>query len=114
MLDIQTHIAKLIKKHSVLLFVKGNKNNPQCGFSTIVINILTSLSTEFHCVDVLKNHKIRDGIKKYSSWPTIPQLYIGQVFIGGCDIVKELYKNGDLQIKLNAQLYKTENSHIHT
>lgn len=104
MLNIQTHIKKLINKHSVLLFIKGSKNKPQCGFSTSVINILTSLSIDFHCVNVLENHTIRDGIKKYSNWPTIPQLYIDQVFIGGCDIVKQLYKSGDLQNKLNSQL----------
>ena len=104
MLDIQAYIKELIQNYPILLFIKGTKNNPQCGFSETVVNILTSLSVEFYHVNVLENPIIRDGIKKYSDWPTIPQLYIKKVFIGGCDIVQQLYHNGELQERLKSYM----------
>ena len=87
----------LVKKNKVVLFMKGNKHFPQCGFSAQVIGILKELGSPFETVNVLSDANIRDGIKEYSSWPTIPQLYVNGEFVGGCDIVKELYASGELQ-----------------
>ena len=81
--------------------MKGTKTMPQCGFSSVVVQILKNLEEKFMGVNVLEDNEIREGIKKYSEWPTIPQLYINKEFIGGCDIVKELYHNGELKKKLN-------------
>jgi monothiol glutaredoxin len=87
----------LVKNHNIVLFMKGTKAFPQCGFSGTVVNILDKLGIEFKDVNVLEDEQIRQGIKKYSDWPTIPQLYVKGEFIGGCDIVKELYSTGELQ-----------------
>jgi monothiol glutaredoxin len=97
---VRAQLDELIKKNKVLLFMKGNKHFPQCGFSSQVIAILKETGTKFETVNVLQDPAVRDGIKEYSSWPTIPQLYIDGEFIGGCDIVKEMYASGDLQKKL--------------
>ncbi len=97
----------LIAKHPVVLFMKGNKHFPQCGFSAQVIGILKEVGTPFETVNVLADPAVRDGIKEYSSWPTIPQLYVKGEFIGGCDIVKEMFATGDLQKKLGVEV-KTE------
>lgn len=94
---------ELVKKQNVVLFMKGNKHFPQCGFSAQVVGILKELGVPFETVNVLSDPAIRDGIKEYSSWPTIPQLYIEGEFIGGCDIVKEMYASGDLQKKLGVE-----------
>ena len=96
----RAQLDELIKKNRVLLFMKGNKHFPQCGFSAQVVGILKELGAKFETVNVLQDSAVRDGIKEYSSWPTIPQLYIEGEFIGGCDIVKEMYASGDLQKKL--------------
>jgi monothiol glutaredoxin len=90
----------LVKKSRVVLFMKGNKHFPQCGFSAQVIGILKETGVPFETVNVLSDPAVRDGIKEYSSWPTIPQLYVDGEFLGGCDIVKEMYAAGDLQKKL--------------
>ena len=90
----------LVKKNKVVLFMKGNKHFPQCGFSAQVIGILKETGAPFETVNVLSDPAVRDGIKEYSSWPTIPQLYVDGEFLGGCDIVKEMYAAGDLQKKL--------------
>jgi len=90
----------LVKKSRVVLFMKGNKHFPQCGFSAQVIGILKETGVPFETVNVLSDPSVRDGIKEYSSWPTIPQLYVDGEFLGGCDIVKEMYAAGDLQKKL--------------
>jgi monothiol glutaredoxin len=100
---LKTQIEDLIKKNRVLLFMKGNKHFPQCGFSAQVVQILKETGTKFETVNVLQDPAIRDGIKEYSSWPTIPQLYVDGEFIGGCDIVKEMYAAGDLQKKLGVE-----------
>lgn len=100
---VKTQLEDLIKKNRVLLFMKGNKHFPQCGFSAQVIQILKETGTKFETVNVLQDPAIRDGIKEYSSWPTIPQLYIDGEFIGGCDIVKEMFAAGDLQKKLGVE-----------
>lgn len=100
---VKTQLDELIKNNKVLLFMKGNKHFPQCGFSAQVLGILKEMGTKFETVNVLQDPAVRDGIKEYSSWPTIPQLYIDGEFIGGCDIVKEMYASGDLQKKLGVE-----------
>ena len=90
---IQNHIDK----SDVCLFMKGTPDAPQCGFSMAVTNMLKLLEVNFQSVNVLEDQNIREGIKVFSDWPTIPQLYIKKEFIGGCDIVKEMYENGELK-----------------
>ena len=94
-------IIDLIEKNEVCLFMKGTPDVPQCGFSLAVSNILKHLGVNFKSINVLENNEIRDGIKKYSDWPTIPQLYIKREFIGGCDIIKEMFEKKELQSKLS-------------
>ena len=89
-------ISKEIDNNEVCLFMKGTPDAPQCGFSMAVTNLLKILEVNFKGVNVLENEKLRQGIKDYSDWPTIPQLYIKKEFVGGCDIVKEMYENGEL------------------
>ena len=100
-MDQQTNelISKEIDSNEVCLFMKGTPDAPQCGFSMAVTNLLKILEVNFKGINVLENEHLRQGIKKFSDWPTIPQLYIQKEFVGGCDIVKEMYENGDL-IKL--------------
>jgi len=92
---------KLIQNHidtnEVCLFMKGTPDAPQCGFSMAVTNMLKLLEVNFQSVNVLEDQKIREGIKTFSDWPTIPQLYIKKEFVGGCDIIKEMYENGELK-----------------
>ena len=90
-------IQQHIDNNDVCLFMKGTPDAPQCGFSMAVTNMLKLLELNFHSVNVLEDQKIREGIKVYSDWPTIPQLYIKKEFVGGCDIVKEMYENGELK-----------------
>ena len=98
-MDDQT--KNIIKNHidnnDVCLFMKGTPEEPQCGFSMAVSNMLKILEVKFNGVNVLADQSIREGIKTYSDWPTIPQLYIKKEFVGGCDIVKEMYENGELK-----------------
>ena len=101
--ETKAQLDDLVKKNKIVLFMKGNKHFPQCGFSAQVLGILKELGAKFETVNVLQDPKIREGIKEYSSWPTIPQLYIEGEFIGGCDIVKEMYAAGDLQKKLGIE-----------
>lgn len=101
---VKAQLDELIKKNRVLLFMKGNKHFPQCGFSAQVIQILKETGAKFETVNVLQDPAVRDGIKEYSSWPTIPQLYVEGEFVGGCDIVKEMYASGDLQKKLGVEV----------
>ena len=100
-MDQQTDdlIKKEIDDNEICLFMKGTPDAPQCGFSMAISNMLKILEVNFKGVNVLENEHLRQGIKKFSDWPTIPQLYIQKEFVGGCDIVKEMYENGDL-IKL--------------
>ena len=98
--DINIEIKSLMDKNEVCLFMKGTPEVPQCGFSLAVSNVLKHLNVKFSGVNVLEDPKIREGIKIYSDWPTIPQLYIKGEFVGGCDIVKEMFEKGDLQKKL--------------
>ena len=96
-MEIHKKIQELISENDVCLFMKGSPEAPQCGFSMAVSNILKILEVKYQSVDVLKDQKIREGIKIYSEWPTIPQLYIKKEFIGGCDIIKEMFENGELK-----------------
>lgn len=89
-------IDSLIASDRVVLFMKGHRRQPQCGFSATVVGILDEIVPEYTTVDVLSNPAIREGIKVYSSWPTIPQLYVAGEFIGGCDIVTEMFQSGEL------------------
>jgi monothiol glutaredoxin len=93
-------IEELVQSSPIVLFMKGNKNFPQCGFSATVVQILSGLVDNYQTVNVLSDPDIRQGIKDYSQWPTIPQLYINGEFVGGCDIVRELFASGDLQKQL--------------
>lgn len=90
-------IEKDIKENDVVLYMKGQAEFPQCGFSSVVVQILSQLGVTFKDVNVLEDSDIRQGIKDFTDWPTIPQLYIKGEFVGGCDIVRELYSNGELQ-----------------
>ena len=94
---IKTVIQNHINDNEVCLFMKGTPDAPQCGFSMAVSNMLKILEVNYKGINVLEDQSIRDGIKTYSDWPTIPQLYIKKEFVGGCDIVKEMYENGDLK-----------------
>ena len=94
--QINDFIGKEIENNEVCLFMKGTPDAPQCGFSMAVSNMLKILEVNFKGVNVLENEHLRQGIKKFSDWPTIPQLYIKKEFIGGCDIIKEMYENGEL------------------
>ena len=98
-MDQQTNdlIKKEIENNEVCLFMKGTPDAPQCGFSMAVSNMLKILEVNFKGVNVLENQNLREGIKEFSEWPTIPQLYIKKEFIGGCDIIKEMYESGELK-----------------
>ena len=98
--NIMKKITDLVEKNDVCLFMKGTPEVPQCGFSLAVSNMLKHLEVKFKGINVLEDQEIRESIKKYSDWPTIPQLYIKSEFIGGCDIVKEMFEKGELQAKL--------------
>ena len=98
-MDQQTKdlIKSEIENNEICLFMKGTPDAPQCGFSMAVVNIFKILELNFKSVNVLENQNIREGIKTYSDWPTIPQLYVKNEFIGGCDIIKEMYETGELK-----------------
>lgn len=94
-------ITKQINSHDVVLYMKGTADFPQCGFSSLVVQVLAQLDVPFLAVNVLEDNEIRQGIKDFTNWPTIPQLYIKGEFIGGCDIVREMYETGELKDLLN-------------
>ena len=102
MSEIQQTIGQLIKDHRVILFMKGSADFPQCGFSFHVVQILKNHQIEFHAINVLEDQEMRAGIKQFSDWPTIPQLYINGEFVGGCDIVQSLDASGELAALLGA------------
>lgn len=95
--NVYSYIDKLIREHKIIVFMKGEKLMPMCGFSNTVIEILNSFNVDYHIINVLKNDKIRKDIKLYSQWPTIPQVYINGEFIGGADIILDLYQKLQLQ-----------------
>ena len=101
-LDVNKYIANLVANHRVVLFMKGNKSFPQCGFSAAVVEVLKRHAVPFETINVLQDQAVREGIKQFSSWPTIPQLYVNGEFIGGCDIVREMDASGELADKLRA------------
>ena len=96
-MEIKEKIKNLIKENDVCLFMKGTPDSPQCGFSMAVSNVLKHLEVNFEGINVLEDEQLRQGIKDYSDWPTIPQLYIKEEFVGGCDIVKEMFEKGELK-----------------
>ena len=100
-MQIKEKIETIINENDVCLFMKGTPEAPQCGFSMAVSNVLKHLNVKFKGVNVLEDENLRQGIKEYSDWPTIPQLYVKKEFIGGCDIVKELFEKGELKKLLN-------------
>lgn len=95
--EVQQRIEKLVQQNKIMVFMKGTKLMPQCGFSNNVVQILNMLAVPYETLDVLSDAEIRQGIKEYSSWPTIPQVYINGEFVGGSDILIELYQKGELQ-----------------
>ncbi|HEY3237674.1 MAG TPA: Grx4 family monothiol glutaredoxin [Polyangiaceae bacterium] len=99
---LRERIGEIIASNRIVLFMKGNKQFPQCGFSAQVVNILGQSGADFRAVNVLTDPEVREGIKQFSNWPTIPQLYVGGNFIGGCDIVTQLYESGELERILQA------------
>jgi len=100
--DMQEQIKQTVNDNEIVLFMKGNASFPQCGFSGRAIQILQTLNAEFVTVDVLSNDEVREGIKTYSNWPTIPQLYVKGEFVGGSDIMTEMYESGELQQVLSS------------
>tara|TARA_Y100000591_G_C21824617_1_gene695852 strand:+ start:1339 stop:1662 length:324 start_codon:yes stop_codon:yes gene_type:complete len=101
--DIKVKIKNIIESNSIVLFMKGTPDAPQCGFSMAVSNILKHLKVSFEGVNVLESNEIRQGIKDFTDWPTIPQLYVKGEFIGGCDIVKEMFEKGELKKLLESK-----------
>lgn len=104
MTTVQERIDNLVKQHKILVFMKGSKLMPMCGFSNNVVQILNAVGVPFETVDVLEDPEIRQGVKEYSQWPTIPQVYINGEFVGGSDILIELYQKGELQEMLEVAL----------
>ena len=102
-MDTNQKIKEKVESNRVVLFMKGNRDFPQCGFSGRAVQILQALGAEFETSDVLMDDEIRQGIKDYSNWPTIPQLYVYGEFIGGSDIMMEMYQNGELKKKLDGE-----------
>ena len=96
-MDAKEKIKDLVNNNDICLFMKGTPDAPQCGFSMAVANVLKHLNVKFHGVNILEDESLRQGIKEYSDWPTIPQLYIKSKFVGGCDIVKEMFEKGELK-----------------
>ena len=96
MSEINQKIKEVISTNDIVLFMKGTPDAPQCGFSLTVANILKIMNVKFKGVNVLESQNLREGIKEYSEWPTIPQLYVKKEFIGGCDIIKDMYQDGSL------------------
>ncbi len=94
--DTKSKIESLINKSEVMLFMKGTPSMPQCGFSAAVVGVLNHMGIDFESTNVLQDQEIREGIKEYSNWPTIPQLYVKKEFVGGCDIIREMHENGEL------------------
>tara|TARA_B100000686_G_C16158540_1_gene650317 strand:- start:234 stop:557 length:324 start_codon:yes stop_codon:yes gene_type:complete len=103
MVDVNSKIKSIIESNNVVLFMKGTPDAPQCGFSMAVSNILKNLKVKFEGINVLESNEMRQGIKSYTDWPTIPQLYVKGEFVGGCDIVKEMFEKGKLKELLQSK-----------
>ena len=108
--NINEKIKNIIEKNQVCLFMKGTPEVPQCGFSLAVSNVLKHLEVKFYGINVLEDPEIREGIKVHSDWPTIPQLYVKSEFIGGCDIIKEMFEKGELQKKFEEKNIQYKNN----
>jgi monothiol glutaredoxin len=102
--SVHDRIQSLVDANKVLLFMKGNRQIPMCGFSAAVIQVLDHLAVSYETVDVLEDPEIREGIKAFSNWPTIPQLYVSGKFVGGCDIVRDMYSRGELEPLVRAAM----------
>jgi monothiol glutaredoxin len=100
MTSAHENISRAIADHDVVLFMKGTAAQPQCGFSNVVVQILDHLGVDFHDVNVLADPELRDGVKTFTNWPTIPQLYVKGEFVGGCDIVRAMFQTGELKTLL--------------
>tara|TARA_B100001540_G_C15466917_1_gene488254 strand:+ start:125 stop:472 length:348 start_codon:yes stop_codon:yes gene_type:complete len=103
MVDVSESIKNEIKSNDVVLFMKGTPVFPMCGFSAATVQVLSDIGVKFCSVNVLDSNEMREGIKKFSNWPTIPQLYVKEEFIGGCDIVKEMFETGELLELFNSR-----------
>lgn len=101
-MSVLSKIESYIQEHKIVLFMKGSTDFPQCGFSGQVVGVLKKLSVDYFAVDVLQDDEVREGVKVFSNWPTIPQLYINGELVGGCDIVLELFENGELATMLES------------
>jgi monothiol glutaredoxin len=97
---VQESIKKTVESHDIVLFMKGTPVFPQCGFSSVVARVLDHMQVDFESVNVLEHEDVRQGIKDFANWPTIPQLYVKGEFVGGCDIIKEMFETGELQTYL--------------
>lgn len=102
--DAQARIDETVKNNKVLIYMKGNPAFPMCGFSAATIQIFDSLGVPYETVDVLQDPAVRDGIKRYSNWPTIPQVYVNGEFVGGCDIIQEMHGRGELEPLIRAAI----------
>lgn len=102
--ELKARLDQLVNQNRILVFMKGSKLMPQCGFSNNVVQILNSMGVPYNTIDVLEDYDIRQGIKEYSNWPTIPQVYVNGEFVGGSDILIELYQKGELQEMLEVAL----------
>lgn len=102
-INVRNRIEKILADHEIVLFMKGTKHFPQCGFSAAVVEVMNELGVAFEIVDVLSDAEIRQGIKDFANWPTIPQLYHRGKLIGGCDIVREMHESGELRALLTRQ-----------
>jgi monothiol glutaredoxin len=107
MSDVQDTIRGIVTEHPVVLFMKGTAEQPQCGFSNMVVRILDHMGVDYHDVNVLADEAIRQGVKDFANWPTIPQLYVKGEFIGGCDIVREMFQTGELKALFEEKLGST-------
>ena len=108
--NTKSEIESEIRDHDIVLFMKGTPVFPQCGFSAATVGILNHLGLKFSSFNVLEDEDIRQGIKEYANWPTIPQLYVKGEFVGGCDIVREMYESGELTDLINSKGIKTTKS----
>ena len=107
MSPVDQRIQSLIDQNKILVFMKGTREIPMCGFSATVVQVLDHLTVPYETVDVLEDPEIREGVKQFSNWPTIPQLYIDSKFVGGCDIIREMYESGELESLARAAVTKT-------
>ena len=101
--EIKNTIKEVVKNNDVVLFMKGTKETPQCGFSNAVVNTLSFMNVDFKDVNVLEDDNLREGIKTFTDWPTIPQLYVKGEFVGGCDIIQDMHKSGELSEVLKSK-----------